>query len=168
AKAPASARNARGFIGCEKTSWNVVLSPGSRMLSPPTSSRTNFCRLAVSPLALRSLTRRGRPATTTPTGPWMGGLPVLGSRKNSCFRGRRRPGSATLTRAVTSADPVAGEGRGNKVKVTDDVLFVGLGSSWLLRAAVAENGPAAVGMTVKVNTVLAPAARSGTARVTTL
>src|SRR5262249_49935895 len=99
--------------------------------------------------------------------PWIGVLLVLVIWMTSRLR-MGRFFTATCTRLVTSAKPVAGKGCGSTSTLTEEVLLVRLVSSWLLRAADTVNGPGAGGVTVRVRVVLAPGARSGTARVTTL
>src|SRR5262249_3995613 len=100
--------------------------------------------------------------------PWSGVPLTLVMWKTSRFRGRRRPCRATCTWFVTSANPASGKGWGSTATLADAVLFARLGSSWLRRDAVTVSGPGCGGRMVRVRAVVAPEARSGTARVTTL
>ena len=99
---------------------------------------------------------------------WALDRPVAGIRDAECLALARLRGlsSFTCTRVVTSADPLAGNGAGNAVRLTAAVLFVRSGSA--PSVAVAVNGPGAFGVTVSVIVAFADFARSGTARLTTL
>ena len=84
----------------------------------------------------------------------------------SRFARLRGPSCSTFTKLVTSADPVAGNGAADTVRLNEAELFDRSGSA--PSVAVAVNGPGAFGVTVSVIAAFASFARSGTARLTTL